>query len=171
MAFAKPLGDGPAMKVAVLGLWHLGTVTAGCVAETGILTVGIDADTEVIAKLKAGEPPLYEPGLAELVQQGLSSGKLSFTTDAAKLADSDTVWICHDTPVDDDDRADVEAVVRQVEATFPHLKNGAVVLVSAQLAVGTVARLEKSYASQANGRQVDFACSPENLRLGRALDI
>jgi UDPglucose 6-dehydrogenase len=171
MAFAKPLGDGPAMKVAVLGLWHLGTVTAACVAETGVLTVGVDGDPEVIAKLNAGEPPLYEPGLAELVRQGLASGKLSFTTDAAKLADSDTVWICHDTPVDDDDRADVEAVVRQVEAIFPHLKNGAVVLVSAQLPVGTVARLEKSFASQANGRQVDFACSPENLRLGRALDI
>jgi UDPglucose 6-dehydrogenase len=171
MAFAKPLGDGPAMKVAVLGLWHLGTVTAGCVAETGILTVGIDDDTEVIAKLNAGEPPLYEPGLAELIQQGRSSGNLSFTTDAAKLADADIVWICHDTPVDDDDRADVEAVVRRVEAIFPHLKNGAVVLVSAQLPVGTVARLEKPFASQANGRQVDFACSPENLRLGRALDI
>jgi len=159
------------MKVAGLGLWHLGTVTAACVAETGVLTVGIDDDAEVIAKLNAGEPPLYEPGLAELVRQGLASGKLSFTTDAAKLADADIVWICHDTPVDDDDRADVEAVVRRVEAIFPQLKNGAIVLVSAQLPVGTVARLEKSFASQGNGCQVDFACSPENLRLGRALDI
>jgi UDPglucose 6-dehydrogenase len=85
--------------------------------------------------------------------------------------DADIVWICHDTPVDDDDRADVAAVFRRVEAIFPHLKNGAVVLVSAQLPVGTVARLEKSFAAQANGRRVDFACSPENLRLGRALEI
>jgi UDPglucose 6-dehydrogenase len=171
MAFAKPLGDGPGMKVAVLGLWHLGTVTAACVAAAGVLTVGVDDDPQVIAKLGAGEPPLYEPGLAELVQQGLASGKLSFTADAATLAGADIVWICHDTPVDDDDQADVAAVFGRVEAIFPHLKDGAVVLVSAQLPVGTVARLEKSFASQANGRRVDFACSPENLRLGRALEI
>ena len=159
------------MKVAVLGLWHLGTVTAACVAGANALTVGVDDDPQVIAELSAGEPPLYEPGLAELIQQGLTSGKLSFTTDATALVDADIVWICHDTPVDDDDRADVAAVFRRVEAIFPHLKNGAVVLVSAQLPVGTVARLEKSFAAQANGRRVDFACSPENLRLGRALEI
>ena len=55
--------------------------------------------------------------------------------------------------------------------TFPHLKNGAVVLVSAQLPVGSVAALEESFARQAGGRTVSFACSPENLRLGRALEV
>jgi UDPglucose 6-dehydrogenase len=159
------------MRVAVLGLWHLGTVTAACVAGAGVAAVGIDHDPEVVAKLEKGEPPLYEPGLAELVGEGIASGRLSFATDAAKLTDADIVWVCHDTPVDEDDRADVEAVVGRVEAAFPHLKDGAVVLVSAQLPVGTVARLEKSFAAQAGGRQVDFACSPENLRLGRALEI
>jgi UDPglucose 6-dehydrogenase len=171
MAFAKPLGDGPAMKVAVLGLWHLGTVTATCVTEAGLSTIGIDDDPKVIAKLGSGEPPVYEPGLAELLQQGLSSGRLSFVTDATAVTTADIVWICYDTPVDEDDRADVDAVLRRVEAVFPSLKDGAVVLVSAQLPVGTVRQLEKSFAKQANGRQVDFACSPENLRLGRALEI
>jgi UDPglucose 6-dehydrogenase len=159
------------MKIAVVGLWHLGAVTAACAADSGVATVGVDDDAEVIAKLNAGEPPLYEPGLADLLQQGLASGKLSFASDMAALADADIVWICHDTPVDDDDHADVDAVVRQVEATFPHLGDGAVVLVSAQLPVGTIARLETSFAAQTGDRNVDFACSPENLRLGRALDI
>jgi UDPglucose 6-dehydrogenase len=159
------------MKVAVLGLWHLGTVTAACVAGAGIAVVGIDDDAQTVAKLGNGEPPLYEPGLAELVGEGLASGRLSFATDPARLADADIVWICHDTPVDEEDRADVGAVFRRVEAIFTYLKNGAVVLVSAQLPVGTIARLEKSFAAQVNGRQVDFACSPENLRLGRALEI
>jgi UDPglucose 6-dehydrogenase len=159
------------MKVAVAGLWHLGSVTAACVAKAGIQTIGLDRDPQVVAKLNAGEPPLFEPGLAELVQRGLASGLLSFTSDATALADADLVWICHDTPVDDDDRADIEAVVGWSEALFPHLRNGLVVLVSAQLPVGTVARLEKSFAAVANGRTVDFACSPENLRLGRAADL
>src|ERR1700732_936820 len=135
------------MKVAVLGLWHRGPAPPAGVADAGVSPVGIDDDPDVIAKLNAGEPPLYEPGLADLVEQGIASGRLSFAPDMTRLADADIVWICHDTPVDDDDRADVEAVVRQVEATFPHLRNGAVVIVSAQLPVGTVARLEKAFTA------------------------
>lgn len=159
------------MKVAVAGLWHLGSVTAACVAKAGIDTIGIDRDSQVVARLNDGEPPLFEPGLAELVQQGRQAGLLSFTTDATAVADAEVLWICYDTPVDDDDRADVDAVVGWSESLFPHLRDGAVVLVSAQLPVGTVARLERSFAAVANGRDVDFACSPENLRLGRAIGV
>ena len=68
------------MKVAILGLWHLGTVTAACVAGAGVPTVGIDDDPGVITKLGNGEPPLYEPGLAELVGEGIASGRLSTPT-------------------------------------------------------------------------------------------
>lgn len=159
------------MKVAVAGLWHLGSVTAACVAKAGIDTIGIDRDRQVVARLNDGEPPLFEPGLAELVRQGRQAGTLSFTSDAAAVAGADVLWICYDTPVDDDDRADVDAVVGWSESLFPHLRDGAVVLVSAQLPVGTVARLERSFAAVANGRSVDFACSPENLRLGRAIEV
>ena len=159
------------MKVAVAGLWHLGSVTSACVAKAGIETIGIDRDSQVVARLNDGEPPLFEPGLAELVEQGRQAGLLSFTTDATAVADAEMLWICYDTPVDDDDRADVDAVVGWSESLFPHLRDGAVVLVSAQLPVGTVARLERSFAAVANGRHVDFACSPENLRLGRAIGV
>ena len=60
---------------------------------------------------------------------------------------------------------------RQTEMLFPHLKDGAVVLVSAQLPVGSVAALEQAFARQAGGRTVSFACSPENLRLGQAIEV
>jgi len=159
------------MKVAVAGLWHLGSVTSACVARTGIDTIGIDRDPQVVAKLNAGEPPLFEPGLAELAQQGRQAGKLSFTSDVAAVANADVLWLCYDTPIDDDDRADVDAVIRWSEEFFPHLRDGAVVLVSAQMPVGSVARLERSFAATAHGRRVDFACSPENLRLGRAIGV
>jgi UDPglucose 6-dehydrogenase len=159
------------MKLAVFGLWHLGSVTAACTANAGIPTVGIDLDGERIAGVTAGEPPLYEPGLAELVRAGLASGSLSFNIGVAAAADADIVWVCHDTPVDEEDRADTDAVRRQVEMLFPHLKDGAVVLVSAQLPVGSVAALEQSFAAQAKGRTVSFACSPENLRLGKAIEV
>jgi UDPglucose 6-dehydrogenase len=158
------------MKVAVFGLWHLGSVTAACAAAARVPTVGIDFGRERIAGLVAGQPPLYEPGLADLLRSGLASGMLAFSPDAAAVSDAEIVWICHDTPVDDEDRADVEAVRSQTESLFPYLKDGAVVLVSAQLPVGSVAELERSFARQAGGRTVAFACSPENLRLGRAIE-
>ena len=98
------------MKLAVFGLWHLGTVTAACTAAAGIPTVAVDLDRERIASLAQGEPPLYEPGLAELVKAGIAARTLSFATDVASASDADVVWICHDTPVDEDDRADTDAV-------------------------------------------------------------
>lgn len=159
------------MKLVVFDLWHLGCVTAACTAAAGVRTVGIDLDSERVAKLAACEPPLYEPGLADLLRQGLDSGKLSFSADIAAVADVDIVWITHDTPVDDDDQADVGLVRREVESLFPHLKDGTVVLVSAQMPVGSVGALERAFAGQANGRKVAFACSPENLRRGAAIGI
>ena len=159
------------MKLAIFGLWHLGSVTAACTAAAGVPTIGIDLDRDRIAKLAAGEPPLYEPGLADLTRSGIEARTLTFTADVASVSDADIVWVCHDTPVDEEDRADTEAVRRQVEMLFAHLKDGAVVLVSAQLPVGSVAALERAFAPQANGRTVSFACSPENLRLGKAIEV
>jgi UDPglucose 6-dehydrogenase len=158
------------MKLAVFGLWHLGSVTAACTAAANVTTVGIDLDHERITRLAAGEPPLHEPGLAELLRSGIAAGTLRFSSDVASAADADVVWVCHDTPVDDDDRANVDSVRKQVELLFAHLKDGTVVLVSAQLPVGSVASLERSFAAQ-SARTVAFACSPENLRLGRAIDV
>src|SRR5256885_1658818 len=108
------------MKLAVFGLWHLGSVTAACAAAAGIRTVGIDLDCEQISKLAAGEPPLYERGLADLIRTGIAANTLTFSSDVASVSDTDIVWVCHDTPVDDLDRADVASVRGQIEMLFPH---------------------------------------------------
>jgi UDPglucose 6-dehydrogenase len=159
------------MKVVVVGLWHLGSVTAACLAAAGIETIGLDDDAERVAALARGDAPLYEPGLADLVRAGIAAGRLQFTTDEAVVAAADVVWACHDTPVDDEDRADVDYVTRRIKSLFGHLRDGAVVLVSAQLPVGSLAQLERAYAAGHPGRRVSFACSPENLRLGRAIQV
>ena len=159
------------MKVAVLGLWHLGSVTAACAAAVGHQVTGWDLDAGTIGALNAGRAPIAEPGLDALVASGLTSGHLRFTSNAMEaVADAEVVWITFDTPVDDEDRADVEYVMRQVATAFPHLKDGAVVLSSSQLPVGSVARLERAFA-ETGGRRISFACSPENLRLGKAIDV
>ena len=159
------------MNVCVYGLWHLGSVTAACLASAGHQVTGVDADPEIVAQLARGVPPLFEPGLAAMVEEGLAAGRLRFTADVASaVAGAEVVWITCDTPVDEEDRADVDAVVQQAAALLPHLRDGALVLVSSQLPVGTVARLERAFAAVSAGRQVGFACSPENLRLGHAIE-
>src|SRR5690348_6492112 len=100
------------MNVAVLGLWHLGSVTAACAADAGHSVVGYDPDERVVADLMAGRPPVAEPGLADLVQSNIAAGRLRFTSDiAAAVSTTDVAWICFDTPVDDEDRADVDDVI------------------------------------------------------------
>src|SRR6266446_6996985 len=103
----SPGSRGAGMKVCVYGLWHLGTVTAACLASRGIATVGLAETTEAAAELDAGKAPLFEPGLDVLLEQGLKSGTLSFTQDVAVAVPSaDLLWVSFDTSVDDDDVAD-----------------------------------------------------------------
>jgi UDPglucose 6-dehydrogenase len=159
------------VKVCVQGLWHLGTVTAACLADAGFTVVGQDGDASTVSALKEGRAPLFEPGLDALVAKGLVAGKLAFTTDLAKaVAEADVLCVTYDTPVDDDDRADSDFVIGQVRATFPFLRPNVVVLVSSQLPVGSVARLEGAHAAGSYPGPIHFACSPENLRLGKAIE-
>jgi len=160
------------MTVCVYGLWHLGTVTAACLASRGISTVGLAETPAAAAELNAGKAPLFEPGLDALLAQGLQDGTLSFTNDVAKAVSSaDLLWVNFDTPVDDDDVADVGYVLDRVRGTFPHLKDGAVVLISSQVPVGSTALLKHDFVAVAQGRKVSFAYSPENLRLGDAIRV
>ncbi len=152
------------MNITVLGLWHLGSVTAACCAKQ-FQVVGLDFDEANVAKLNSGHAPLLEPGLDELISAGIAAKKLSFTTDS-KIAceNADILWLCYDTPVNDSDESDVESVLANLRRALPHLPKGALVLISSQLPVGTCANLEKEFP------QFHFACSPENLRLGKAID-
>lgn len=160
------------MKVCVLGLWHLGTVTAACLASGGHEVVGLDFDPSVAGKLAAGHPPLFEPGLEELIRQGGAAGRLRFSADPAEaLAGAEIVWVAYDTPVDEEDQADVEFVVERATRLFFYLKPGMLVLISSQLPVGTTRRIEEAFHDAHPGKGVTFAYSPENLRLGKAIQV
>jgi UDPglucose 6-dehydrogenase len=155
------------LKVCVAGLWHLGTVTAACLASGGHKVVGWDASEQTIDALARNEPPVSEPGLAELVTRVAAEGRLRFTADAANaMRDAEVVWIAYDTPVDEEDNADVGFVLRSVESILPHVAVGALVLISSQLPVGSTRELER----RAAGRNITFGYSPENLRLGKAIE-
>lgn len=154
------------MNITVLGLWHLGCVTAACCGRHHAVT-GLDFDPELILRLQGGKAPLFEPGLDDLLAEGIAAGRLHFSFDAAACAKADVLWVAYDTPVDEDDIPNPEYVLERFRRCAPHLRPGTLVILSSQLPVGTSANLEKEFAD----RSFRFASLPENLRLGKALSI
>jgi len=131
------------MKICVQGLWHLGSVTAACLASVGHDVTGLDANAATIEKLAQGQAPLFEPGLDDLLQTGIANGKLRFSTSPVQaLEGAEVLWVAFDTPVDDEDQADVAFVQGQIQMALPFLADDAVVLVSSQMPVGSIRKLE-----------------------------
>lgn len=160
------------MKICVQGLWHLGSVTAAALSSMGHEVVGLDLDAAVLSGLKNAKAPIFEPGLDALLHTGIETGRLRFIDDPAEIpAGIELLWVAFDTAVNDDDVADVEFVIAQACTALPHLPMGCTVLVSSQLPVGSVRRLEAAAAELCPAKQLGFAASPENLRLGKALDV
>jgi UDPglucose 6-dehydrogenase len=127
--------------------------------------VGVDFDAATVASLQRGKAPISEPGLDELLSAGLVAKRLRFTTDPRDACrDAQVLWLTYDTPVNDQDESNAAFVLDRLRRCLPHLPAEALVLVSSQLPVGTCRALEAEFT------RFHFACSPENLRLGRALD-
>ncbi len=160
------------MKVAVFGLWHLGSVTAACLGQAGHTVTGIEPDKDKVAGFRQGKAPLFEPGLDELLKKGIDGGRLSFTSSLEEgLKEAQVLWVTFDTPVDDKDRADTEFVSKKIQECFPYLSSGMTVLISSQMPVGSTGKLQDLFNAQYTDRKVRFCYSPENLRLGKAIEV
>ena len=126
------------MKICVYGLWHLGAVTAACLASVGHDVIGLDDGATNIKNLNLGKAPLFEPDLNEMIQIEINEGHLNFTQNSIKaVCDADVLWVTFDTPVDEEDQADVEYVLDKVKSVLPELKEGSVVLISSLIPVGS----------------------------------
>ena len=159
------------IHISVVGLWHLGSVTASCLAEKGYNINAFDHDVNIINNFNEGVLPIYEPGLEDLININKSKGTLSFSFNPLSITNSELIWVTFDTPVNEQDIADVEFVINNTIKLFPYFKTDSVVLISSQLPVGTVSYLESIFLNKFPDKNVSFACSPENLRLGKAIDV
>ena len=160
------------MKICVQGLWHLGSVTAACLASVGHDVVGLDGDSNNISNLNQGKAPLFEPGLDEMIQNEINEGHLRFAQSSREaVADAELLWVTFDTPVDENDQADVELVLGKIKSVLPELNDGTVVLISSQIPVGSIKKLENFVKDNYIKKQICFAYSPENLRLGKSIDV
>ena len=158
------------MKIAVKGLWHLGVVTTAGLSALGFDVVALDYDEKIITSLEQGKLPVDEPGVRELLEEAKSSGRICFTFDKKKLEECQIFWLAYDTPVNEEDIADVQFVFSEFEKSVIHLHPDAYVLVSSQLPVGSARRLKEKANALRPANNFRFAVQPENLRLGKSLE-
>jgi len=158
------------MKISVFGLWHLGSVTAACLARKGFEVTGVDLDLKTVQDLSQGKAPLFEPGLDDLIAQGISAGKLRFSADLKAVAqDSDLIWVAFDTPVDENDQADLPFLKKRMAQLFAVLKPNTPIVFSSQVPVGFGRSLAASFKRARPKEKLVYCASPENLRLGSAI--
>jgi nucleotide sugar dehydrogenase len=157
------------LRLTVLGTGYLGATLAACMASLGFDVLGVDTDGRKVDQLNAGQLPIYEPGLEELLHSGLDSGRLVFTTSYPRAAAfGDVHFICAGTPPQPgSDRADVSQVHGCVAALAPLLDRPCLVVGKSTVPVGTARRLAAELAEACQG--VELAWNPEFLREGSAV--
>jgi UDPglucose 6-dehydrogenase len=159
-------------RLTVLGTGYLGMTHAACMASEGFEVLGLDIDAEKVARLRAGDVPIFEPGLEELVRDGLSSGRLRFTTSYAEAAEfGDVHFVCVGTPQRRDGHgADLSQVEACIDGLAPGLSRPCLVVGKSTVPAGTAAVLAERLAGKAPaGDAVELAWNPEFLREGHGV--
>ncbi len=159
-------------RLTVLGTGYLGTTHAACLAELGFEVLGLDTDPVRIDRLAAGKLPFFEPGLEDVLQAGLNSGRLRFTTSYQEAAAfADTHFICVGTPQrSDGNAADMSQLHACIDALAPLLCSPCLVVGKCTVPVGTAAQVSERLAQLSPaGRAAELAWNPEFLREGHAV--
>jgi len=158
------------MKIAMVGTGYVGLVTGTCLAESGDDVTCVDVDAQKIERLAQGDIPIYEPGLAELVQRNTAAGRLLFTTDlAAAVRGARLVFLAVGTPSRGDGSADLSHLWAAVDQIAGHLAEDGIVVIKSTVPVGTNTQARARLKSK-TGRDCDVASNPEFLKEGAAID-
>jgi len=159
------------MKIAVIGSGYVGLVSGACLSEFGHQVVCIDMDAGKIQRLRAGEIPIYEPGLEDLVERNAGAKRLSFSTDIADIAGAQAIFIAVGTPSRrGDGHADMTYVHSAAKQIASQLKDYAVIVTKSTVPVGTGRDVAKIVRETNPKAQFDVASNPEFLREGAAIN-
>ena len=161
---------GVTLRITVVGTGYVGLVVGACLSETGNDVVCADVDERKIGMLNANEIPIYEPGLADLVERNQAQHRLSFTTDVpAAIAEADVLFIAVGTPPDEDGSADLRHVLNVAETIGLHAAREVVIVTKSTVPVGTAAKVQAAVAKHAK-YPFHICSNPEFLKEGAAVD-
>jgi len=162
------------LQITIFGSGYVGLVTGACLADAGNEVVCVDIDEAKIARLNAGEVPIHEPGLDDLIARNRKKGRIKFTNDAkAAVAHGLFQIIAVGTPPDEDGSADLRHVLAVARTIGEHMDDYKVVMTKSTVPVGTSDKVKATVAATliARGVQVDFdvVSNPEFLKEGAAI--
>jgi UDPglucose 6-dehydrogenase len=158
------------MRVAMIGAGYVGLVSGACLADFGHDVTCIDKDGKKVAALNDGEIPIFEPGLAELVEANVRQERLRFAADTSAVGTADAVFIAVGTPSRrGDGHADLTYVYEAVREIAPLLSGTAVVITKSTVPVGTGDEIERILREARRDAEIQVVSNPEFLREGAAI--
>ena len=163
------------MNISVFGTGYVGLVAGACLADVGHQVICIDINAERIARLQAGEIPIYEPGLSALVTHNTDSGRLRFTTDTATaVKESELLFIAVGTPPDEDGSADLRHVLAVARSIGELMDDYKLIIDKSTVPVGTAEKVQAAITGALNKRGVacdfDVCSNPEFMKEGAAIE-
>lgn len=162
------------MNIAIVGTGYVGLVSGACFAEMGIDVTCVDIDHKKIEALLAGDIPIYEPGLDDIVRRNVEAGRLHFTTDLTDCLDNvELVFSAVGTPPDEDGSADLSYVLDVARTFGRNIKKYTILVTKSTVPVGTAAKVKQVIREEleARGEDIEFevASNPEFLKEGAAI--
>ena len=158
------------MKLAVVGTGYVGLVTGTCFAETGNRVLCIDIDEQKIARLQAGDIPIYEPGLAPLVERSIEQGRLTFSTRLQDAVDhADIIFLALPTPPGEDGSADLSYILGVAAELSQLITRYTIVVDKSTVPVGTSDKVAEQLRKHLPDEMFDVVSNPEFLREGVAV--
>lgn len=158
------------MQISVVGTGHVGLVTCATLAALGHDVVGHDADAGKIATISQGQSPFHEPGLEELLQREMASGRLRFTPDPRDaITGSEVVFLCVGTPPKATGEASLIAVENAARIVAQHATKPLLVVEKSTVPAGTAQRVQKVLELERSDHELLVCSNPEFLREGHAV--
>ncbi len=163
------------MRIAVIGTGYVGLVAGACFSDTGNQVTCVDIDEKKVARLKKGDPIIYEPGLDSLMTRNIREKRLMFTTDIkSAVKDNEVLFIAVGTPPEEDGSADLSYVIQVAKDIGNNINGYKVVVNKSTVPVGTADLVRETISREIQLRNVSFEfdviSNPEFLKEGSALD-
>ncbi|MCH9021797.1 MAG: UDP-glucose/GDP-mannose dehydrogenase family protein, partial [Planctomycetes bacterium] len=158
------------MKISVVGVGYVGLVAGSCLADGGNQVICIDKDKEKIDRLQLGQIPIYEPGLAEIIERNVKAHRLRFTTDLAEAVSGSIVIILTvGTPAKSDGSTDLTALLAAAKDIAGLMDGYRIIIVKSTVPVGTYQKITE-ILSEETSHPFDYISNPEFLKEGAAVE-
>ncbi len=156
------------MKIAVVGLWHLGTITALSLSKLNNLVYAFD-EKKIVDQFNLNNPPIQETGVLKLLKKHKKKN-LFFDQNIKNLKKFNLIWVTYDTKINNHDKSDFKYIFLKIKKILRYVKKNTTILISSQLKVGSIKEIE-NFEKKYIKKNISFIYIPENLRLGSSIKL